>query len=147
MAYHWLRPKFRDVTTIRGIQKAVRGTAVEIYVGKASEFTERDRRIVVHDDLEIGVFHIDGEFYAYENNCVHQGGPACQGRIINKVEEAVADDKTSLGLRYSKDEIHIVCPWHGYEYNIKTGRHPGRHDVRLRPFDVTVTGDDVIVHV
>lgn len=120
---------------------------MEIFVGKASEFTERDRRIVVHDDLEIGVFHVAGEFYAYENNCVHQGGPACQGRIINKVEETVDDDKRSLGLRYSKDDVHIVCPWHGYEYNVKTGRHPGRHEVRLRPFDVTVSGDDVIVHV
>lgn len=122
-------------------------TAVEIYVGKASEFAERDRRIVVQDELEIGVFHIEGEFYAYENNCVHQGGPACQGRIINKVEETLADDKTSLGLSYSEDEVHIVCPWHGYEYNVRTGRHPGRNDVRLRPFDVSVEGDDVIVHV
>ena len=120
---------------------------MEIYVGKASEFTERDRRIVSHYDVEIGVFRIAGAFYSYENNCPHQGGPACQGRIINKVEEALADNKTSLGFRYSEDDVHIVCPWHGYEYNIRTGRHPGRNDVRLRPFDVTVSGGDVIVHV
>ena len=120
---------------------------MKIYVGKASEFTERDRRIVMHDNLEIGVFHIAGEFFAYENNCVHQGGPACQGRIISKGEESLGEHMTSLGLRYSKDDVHIVCPWHGYEYNIRTGRHPGRDNVRLRPFDVTVSGDDVIVHV
>jgi nitrite reductase/ring-hydroxylating ferredoxin subunit len=119
----------------------------EIYVGKESEFGDRDRRIIAREGLEIGVFRIDDAFYAYENNCVHQGGPICQGKILGRVVEIIADDKTSRGLRFSDDDIHIVCPWHGYEYNLKTGRHPGDRNVRLKPYEVAVKDGDVYVVV
>ena len=120
----------------------------ELYVGRTEEFGERDRRIIAQGDLEIGVFHIDGEFYAYENNCAHQGGPACQGKIINRVEEIIHEtEKTAHGLRFSETDVHIVCPWHGFEYNVKTGRHPGSRNVRLKPYSVSVRDGEVYVAV
>ncbi len=119
----------------------------ELFVGKESEFEDRDRKIIAQGDLEIGVFHVNGDFYAYENNCVHQGGPVCQGKILNKVEEVLADDKTSKGLKFSETDVHIVCPWHGYEYNLKTGRHPGDKNVRLKPLDVKISDGEVYVIV
>jgi nitrite reductase (NADH) small subunit len=51
----------------------------EVFVVKVTEFAEGDRRIVTHEGLEIGVFHWQGNFYAYENLCLHQGGPCCEG--------------------------------------------------------------------
>jgi len=48
----------------------------EKFVAKLSEFEDGDRRIVFVGDNEIGVFRHDGEFYAYSNFCLHQGGPA-----------------------------------------------------------------------
>ena len=119
----------------------------ELFVGKESEFEDRDRKIIAQGDLEIGVFHVNGDFYAYENNCVHQGGPVCQGKILNKVEEVLADDKTSKGLKFSESDVHIVCPWHGYEYNLMTGRHPGDRNVRLKPYEVKVSDGEVYVIV
>lgn len=119
----------------------------EIYIGREDEFEDRGRKVVVNGDLEIGVFLVDGEFYAWENKCVHQGGPICQGRILNRVIERIAPDKTSEGLAWSDEDVHIVCPWHGYEFNIRTGRHPGNRNARLRPFDVKVTGGEVYVVV
>lgn len=108
----------------------------EIYVGKVTDFIENDRRIVTSGSLEIGVLHRDGEFYAYQNLCVHQGGPACEGLIIAKVEDVIAADKTYHGQRFSPDEIHFVCPWHGYEYDLRTGECVGDRRKRLRKFDV-----------
>ncbi len=93
----------------------------EKFVGKASEFKDGDRRIVFLGDIEIGVFRHEGQFYAYSNHCVHQGGPACEGLTIAKVEERIMPDKTSRGLYFSETEMHFVCPWHGYEYDLKTG--------------------------
>jgi len=119
----------------------------EVYVGPESEFGERDRKIIAQGDLEIGVFRIEGEFFAYENNCVHQGGPICQGKILNRVVEVLADDKTSQGLKFSDEDVHIVCPWHGYEYNLRTGRHPGDKNVRLKPYDVQIRDGEVYVVV
>ncbi len=119
----------------------------ELFVGKESEFEDRDRKIIAQGDLEIGVFHVNGDFYAYENNCVHQGGPVCQGKILNKVEEVLGDDKTSKGLKFSESDVHIVCPWHGYEYNLMTGRHPGDKNVRLKPYEVKISDGEVYVIV
>ncbi len=119
----------------------------DIYIGREDEFEDRGRKVVVNGDVEIGVFFVDGEFYAWENNCVHQGGPVCQGRILNRVVEKIAADKTSEGLAWSDEDVHIVCPWHGYEYNLKTGRHPGNRNARLRPFEVKVTDGEVYVVV
>lgn len=114
-------------------------------VGKVSDFQEKGRRIVAHGDFEIGVFLVDGEFYAYKNVCVHQGGPVCRGKIMNRVVELLGEDQVSKGLEFSPDDVHIVCPWHGYEFNLKTGVHPGKSDVRLKSYPVKVEGGDVFV--
>src|SRR5258706_453950 len=94
---------------------------LEVFVEKIADFAEGDRRIVFHDGSEIGVFHWQGEFYAYENLCLHPGGPCCEGVIMHKVEDVLGPDKIWLGQKFSADEAHFVCPWHGYEYDIKTG--------------------------
>ena len=67
----------------------------EAFVGKAADFGDGDRRIVFAGDHEIGVFRNGGEFHAYSNYCLHQGGPACEGLTIAKVEERIMPDKTS----------------------------------------------------
>ena len=117
----------------------------EIFVGKVSDFDSPGRKIVEQDELEIGVFHLDGEFYAYENTCPHQGGPVCHGRMLKKVEEIIGKDKTSKGLTFSSEHTHVVCPWHGFEFNVKTGKHPGDRNSVLTPFDVKINDDDVFV--
>jgi nitrite reductase/ring-hydroxylating ferredoxin subunit len=117
----------------------------EINVGPASAFADPGRKLIESDGVEVGVFKLGGEFYAYENVCPHIGGPACQGKIIAKVEEVVAEDRTSKGLAFSKTKINVVCPWHGFEFDIRTGRHHGNPRYRLKPIKVRVEGADVIV--
>ena len=117
----------------------------EKLVGKISEFKDGDRRIVFIGDREIGVFRDKGQFFAYSNTCLHQAGPACEGMIIAKVEEKLRPDKTSAGLFFSDTERHFVCPWHGYEYDIKTGEFVGDRKQKLRAYKVVQRGDDVYV--
>jgi len=117
----------------------------ELFVGKEVDFGDLDRKIVVQGDLQIGVFRVNGSFHAYENECVHRGGPVCQGKIMNRVEEVLGDDQTSRGLRFSEDRVHIICPWHGYEYDVKSGRNAGDPKLRLRKFDTEVRSGGVYV--
>jgi nitrite reductase/ring-hydroxylating ferredoxin subunit len=117
----------------------------EKLVGKVSEFKDGDRRIVFVGDHEIGVFRENGTFYAYSNYCLHQGGPACEGLTIAKVEERLMPDKTSKGLYFSDTELHFVCPWHGYEYDIKTGECVSDRKLKLRKYEVIEKGDEVYV--
>src|SRR5579864_556935 len=117
----------------------------EKLVGKLTEFKDGDRRIVFVGDHEIGVFREHGTFYAYSNYCLHQGGPACEGLTIAKVEERIMPDKTSKGLYFSDTELHFVCPWHGYEYDIKTGECVSDRRLKLRKYEVFQKGDEVYV--
>ncbi len=112
----------------------------EKFVAKASEFKDGDRRIVFVGDHEIGVFRHEGQFYAYSNFCLHQGGPACEGLTIAKVEERLRPDKTSQGLYFSETEMHFVCPWHGMEYDMKTGECVSDRKMKLRSYKVLRKG-------
>jgi nitrite reductase/ring-hydroxylating ferredoxin subunit len=116
----------------------------EWFVAKVSELKDGDRRIVSAGPREIGVFHKDGAYYAYSNICLHQGGPACEGLLINNVVDIVAADRTYEGQTFG-DKTHFVCPWHGYEYDIKTGECVGDRKQKLRKFEVVKRGDELFV--
>jgi nitrite reductase (NADH) small subunit len=117
----------------------------EIIIGAAKDFADPGRKIIGFEGFEVAVFRLDGEFFAYLNLCPHMGGPACQGKMIAKVEEIIAEDRTSKGMAFSKTRMHVVCPWHGYEFDIRTGVHPGNARARLRKINVTVADGEVII--
>lgn len=105
-------------------------------VGGSEEVGERGRLVVEIGPVTVGVFRFRGQLHAWENVCAHQGGPACQGRIVARVREDLDDARRSRGLVFDDDTMHLVCPWHGAEYDVTTGRHPGRPDWALRSFPV-----------
>ena len=118
----------------------------ECFVAKASELADGDRLIVLAGTTEVGVFCKDGAYFGYSNVCVHSGGPACEGLMINRVVDVIAPDRTYEGQTFS-DEIHFVCPWHGYEYDLKTGECVGDRRLKLKKFEVVQRGDDIFVIV
>jgi nitrite reductase/ring-hydroxylating ferredoxin subunit len=135
-------------TQIAAITQETQGGATpmaEQFVGKASEFKDGERQIIRIGEAEIGVFRHAGEFYAYSNFCLHQGGPACEGLTIARVEERLRPDKTSMGLFFSEKDMNFVCPWHGYEYDMKTGAHISDSRLKLRKYDIVQKGDEVYV--
>lgn len=119
--------------------------AAGLFAGKENEYGEGSRRIVRHGETEIGVFRVDGTFYAYENSCLHQGGPVCEGVIIGKVEAVLGEDKGVVEERFSEKENHIVCPWHGWEYDVVTGECAADRRMRLKRYEVVLRGGEVYV--
>jgi nitrite reductase/ring-hydroxylating ferredoxin subunit len=117
----------------------------EVFVGKVAEIPDGDRKIVSSGKYEIGVFRWNGDFYAYSNNCIHQGGPACEGLIMHQVEDVIRADGTSGGQQFSGQRVNFVCPWHGYEYDMRTGEFVGDRRRKLRKFPVLTKGEDVYV--
>ena len=117
----------------------------EVLVGPAASLADGERRIVFHGVVEIGVFRWDGKFYAYENLCVHQGGPACEGLIMHKVEDVLAADRTFVRQKFSDTQVHFVCPWHGYEYDLRTGEAIGDRRLKLRSYPVVERDGKVYV--
>src|SRR5215217_1996368 len=112
----------------------------EVFVAKVADFPDGDRKIVQHGAHDIGVFHWEGQFYAYANLCLHQGGPACEGLIMHQVEDVIGPDKTWVGQKFSEERVNFVCPWHSYEYDIKTGECAADRRLRLRKYNVVRRG-------
>lgn len=94
----------------------------EILVAESASLQNGTRLIVEANGTEIGIIRHEGEWFAYENRCLHQGGPVCEGIVIGKVEAVVGEGGRSLGERFSATDVHLVCPWHGWEYDLRTGR-------------------------
>jgi len=116
----------------------------EIMVGALTEFPDDEHRALSIDGFEIGVFRSGDRIVAYRNRCPHFGGPVCQGRIFNRVTEVLGENQTSETLRFGVQR-HIVCPWHGYEFDIETGRHPGDPTLRLVPVGIVVKDGQVYI--
>jgi nitrite reductase/ring-hydroxylating ferredoxin subunit len=119
----------------------------ELYAGRTGDFADGLRKILRAGDLEIGVFQVADRWYAYRNLCLHQGGPVCEGELMPKVEAVLADDRALVGERFSETEQHLVCPWHGWEYELETGRCVTVPSRQLTKYDVVVRGDDVYVRI
>ena len=116
----------------------------EVLVGELAGIGDGDHRVFRVGTLEVGIFRQGDKIFAWENRCPHAGGPVCQGKIYRKVEEVLAADRKSLGLRFGSTR-QIVCPWHGFEFDVITGRHPGDARFRLRPVDVSVRDGNIYV--
>ena len=82
----------------------------EVFVAKVADFPDGERKIVQHGAHDIGVFHWEGQFYAYANMCLHQGGPACEGLIMHQVEDVIGPDKTWVGQKFSDSAGQFRLP-------------------------------------
>ena len=94
----------------------------EVRVCKTGEIPDGGTRLVQAGRVEIGVIFSKGQYYAYRNVCPHQGGPACEGLKMPQVVEKIGDKGVHLGMDFDETDMHIVCPWHGWEYDLVTGQ-------------------------
>lgn len=107
----------------------------EQFICDLADIADGDQRIFKVGALEFGVFREGDKVIGWENRCPHSGGPVCQGRIYRKVDEIIDSDHKSQGMCFT-DKRQIVCPWHGYEFDVITGRHPADPNVRLKPVEL-----------
>lgn len=89
--------------------------------------------VVDLDGREIAVFRVDGDLVALANHCVHQGGPVCEGTVSGTLAEA-ADGS----LCYEREGEIVACPWHGWEFDVRTGEALADRSYRQPTYEVVV---------
>ncbi len=97
-------------------------------VATVDQILPGQRLLVEVNGREIGIFNVEGEYFAVGNRCPHEGASLCKGRIVGLVEAAGPGD-----YRYSRRGELLRCPWHGWEFDLRTGRswcEPDRTKVR-----------------
>jgi 3-phenylpropionate/trans-cinnamate dioxygenase ferredoxin subunit len=100
------------------------------------------RKIVDVGGRSIGVFNIDGELKAIRNICPHHGAPLCLG-------ELTGTNLPSEPGRYvwGMEGRILRCPWHGFEFDIDTGRTIyDPDDLRVKVYPVSVEDGRVVLH-
>lgn len=111
-------------------------------VADVSDFRANGSHVIsLVDGTEIAVFRYDGGYHAVANYCVHQGGPLCEGNLSGRMEGA----EDGWGWNYDSDEKYIVCPWHGWSFDITDGSCLRTDKYRAPTFDVEVENDEIYV--
>jgi nitrite reductase/ring-hydroxylating ferredoxin subunit len=119
----------------------------DVLICKKGEIAEGDTRLFKVGPVEIGVIFHKGEYFAYPNLCPPQGGPVCEGLKLPQVQETIGEHGVHLGMSFDENDMHIVCPWHGWEFHLADGTHVIDARQRLRKYAVVENGDEIYVRV
>jgi len=91
----------------------------------------------------ICVLSVDDRFYALRNQCPHKGAPLCAGTVTGTFLPSLPGEYV-----YGMEKRVLRCPWHGWEFDLETGRSLFQpDDVRVKVYRVTVEDDDVVLYV
>lgn len=100
----------------------------------AEEIRPGEKTIVEVEGKSIGIFNVGGEFFALRNICPHQFAPLCEGKVTGLCEPSPVGE-----FRWAREGEIIRCPWHAWEFDIKTGKSIfNPHKVRTKSYPVTV---------
>ena len=97
-----------------------------VKVASRSELKPGSGKVVEVMGKTLALFNVEGKFYAIDNTCLHQGGPLGEGDLQGEL---------------------VICPWHQWEYNVRTGEVLGDSSMRIATYPVQVEGEDVKVAV
>jgi NAD(P)H-dependent nitrite reductase small subunit len=95
-------------------------------VADTSEIPPGTGKVVEVGGKAVALFNCDGKFYAIENACKHRGGPLGEGSLSGS---------------------SVSCPWHGWEYDVRSGACQMDPAVSVQSFPVTVQADGLFVAI
>lgn len=110
-------------------------------VALASTIAPGERRRVSVGGRPVVVFNLAGTYYALLDRCPHQGASLCAGHQTGFVS---SDGPGDYQLERMGEIIR--CPWHGWEFDIKTGQSWFNPEhTRVRQFEAgIVSGRDLV---
>lgn len=109
-------------------------------VAKVGELAPGERKLVKVKKHSIGLFNVNGTYVAALNLCPHELAPVCRGRVSG----TTLPSKPGEFIWGREGEI-LACPWHGWEFDLLTGKMLADERVRVRTYPVTVEGDDICI--
>ena len=74
----------------------------------------------------IALANVGGTFHAIDGTCLHRGGPLGEGVLEGTV---------------------VTCPWHGWQFDVLTGKNTLNPAAAVRCFQVELRGDEIFVDV
>jgi nitrite reductase (NADH) small subunit len=95
-----------------------------IKVATKQEIAPNKSKTINLNGRTVGIYQINGQFYAVDDFCPHKGAPLHEGQLLGTL---------------------IMCPWHRWTFDLASGHcvtHPGTH---IPCFEVKIEGDDILL--
>jgi|GEM_PF-188768 len=116
---------------------------MHVDVGNIDDFQEGRFSIVVVDAKELGILRMGGEFFAVRNVCAHVGAPVCLGTVAPNL----GTDEDGEKLVLDRTRPTLICGWHRWEYDIRTGRQLIDRTNKLKTYLVITRDERVLVEM
>ncbi len=97
-----------------------------IKVAEADELAPGQGKLVQVEGRDVALFNVAGTYQAMDAVCPHEGGPLNEGELEGST---------------------IVCPWHGYDFDVGTGTCSIDADLQARIYPVKAVGQDICIEV
>lgn len=95
-------------------------------IAAVSDCPPGEGRELIAGERVVALFNVQGEFFALDGVCPHQGGPLGKGMLRGCV---------------------VTCPWHGWQFDVRDGQHQFSPNVRQPTLPVKVEGGEVFVEL
>src|ERR671923_2581493 len=95
-----------------------------VTVARADEIPPGSARVVRAGEVELALYNVDGDFHATQSQCLHLKGPLGDGELEGPV---------------------VTCPWHGWQYDVRTGENEFDRALALEKFEALVEDGEVKV--
>jgi len=97
-----------------------------VKVAETNELSPGQGKLVQVEGNDIALFNVNGTYHAMDAVCPHEDGPLHEGEL---------------------DGDTIICPWHGYEFSVKTGECSVDPELRARIYVVKTEANDVFIEL
>jgi nitrite reductase (NADH) small subunit len=97
-----------------------------VAVARVEDVAPGASRAVRAGERDIALYNVEGTFYATQGHCLHLGGPLGEGRL---------------------DGCVVTCPWHGWQYDVRTGENEFDRALALETFEVVIEDGEVKVAI
>ncbi len=118
---------------------------MEYFACRLSDLKEGKSHVFVINEVEVAIVRNENQIYAYENRCRHAGGPVGLGDLFGKVKVELNNNKEVVREYVDTDEMCLVCPWHGYEYDVKTGECASQKSLKIKKLKTVIKDDHVYI--
>ena len=93
-------------------------------IAAAADCPPGTAREFIVEDRVVALFNVEGTYYALDGVCPHQGGPLGKGKLSGCI---------------------VTCPWHGWQFDVRTGQHQLSRRLQQPGFAVRLEGEDIFI--
>jgi 3-phenylpropionate/trans-cinnamate dioxygenase ferredoxin subunit len=110
----------------------------EVPVAKTSDIPPGERKFFDISGNEVAIINDSGTYHAVRNSCPHMGAPVARGPVEKSTNDCDGGEC---------ERTILSCPFHGWRFDLDSGKAVFNENTRVRKYEVTVVDDEIVVRI